>query len=636
MNCAFVGHSHHKITSSSKWFIELLQKQAKIKIFWDDSWKGGKGTSAQELLSYDRVFVWQVEYLAQQLAQVDPSKLVFIPMWDGVANLDQKWWSGLGQTRILSFAWILHERLRHWGMNSYHAQFFPDPSGFQVVEDFSTMRGYLWQRRLEIGWPQVAELSKGLRWDAFNLHLGMDPGCGEIEAPGASECRRFNINVTRFSRDREEALPRLNQANVYFAPRSREGIGMAFLEAMARGQCVVSPDFPTMSEYIDHNISGLLYDLNDLRPLSFQRAQSLGAAARRRIENGYCDWAYDVEHRLSEILFPDLSGVTPPRTRQHAELKRPGNAILRKPNVVPPKVSVAIVVLNAADSFEATLDSVVEQTFENLEIVVVDGGSTDGTVDLIKQNHVLITRWVSEPDNGPYDAMNKAARLATGEYIIYMNSGDFFASREAVTRAFRNAPQNADFVIGHHIYVAADGTEELHRAAEFDETWRCLTGGRLSWKWLSGVPGHQATFTRRKLLVSKGGYSSDFEIAADHEFMYRMKKDGAKFYHCGETLAIYAAGGFSFKRQRDCAQDWWKIARLYGPCRGVDHFFRSKYPPSYEIGPWTFPTLCGHVVRRGSTILKSCRQPAKRLNRRRLNWQRRVFGRRSEQKKSNG
>ena len=149
MNCAFVGHSHHKITSSSMWFIELLQKQATTEIIWDDRWKGGKGTSAQELLSYDRVFVWQVEYLAQQLAQIDASKLIFIPMWDGVANLShQKWWSGLGQTRILSFAWILHERLRHWGMNSYHAQFFPNPSNFQVVEDFSTLRGYLWQRRI--------------------------------------------------------------------------------------------------------------------------------------------------------------------------------------------------------------------------------------------------------------------------------------------------------------------------------------------------------------------------------------------------------------------------------------------------------------------------------------------------------
>ena len=136
----------------------------------------------------------------------------------------------------------------------------------------------------------MAKLSKGIRWDTFNLHIGIDPGCGEIEPPSASECRRFNIRVTRFSPNRNETLAGLNQSNVYFAPRSAEGIGMAFLEAMARGQCVVSPDSPTMSEYIDHNISGLLYDLNDSETVEFSSRAEPGAAARLRIENGYHDW----------------------------------------------------------------------------------------------------------------------------------------------------------------------------------------------------------------------------------------------------------------------------------------------------------------------------------------------------------
>lgn len=91
------------------------------------------------------------------------------------------------------------------------------------------------------------------------------------------------------------------EANVFFAPRRLEGIGMSFLEAMARGQCVVAPNFPTHSEYITHNVSGLLYDPDKPEPLDFKCAKQLGAAARRHMEYGYVRWQNDLRKMICAI-----------------------------------------------------------------------------------------------------------------------------------------------------------------------------------------------------------------------------------------------------------------------------------------------------------------------------------------------
>ena len=180
MTNAFVGHGYHQVTASSKWFIDLLNQHSAVKVFWDPLGHGGSRPDKSELLECERIFVWQVEYIARELAEIVPHKLVFIPMWDGVQFEGDAFWRPFGQTRILSFSWTLHERLRRLGLNSFHSQYFPDPARFRQVTDFSQLRGYLWQRRREIGWPQVAALSGGRQWHRFQFHAGMDPTYGEI------------------------------------------------------------------------------------------------------------------------------------------------------------------------------------------------------------------------------------------------------------------------------------------------------------------------------------------------------------------------------------------------------------------------------------------------------------------------
>ena len=619
MGFAYVGHSYHAVTGSTAFFKDILTQHTELDEYLDDGWRGGKSVDPREIAAggYERIFVFQIADIAVALANLMPERVVFVPMWDGCSSLKQEFWAGLGQIRVLSFSWALHRRLREWNLDSFHTQYFPDPDKFLKVSDFSGLRGYLWQRRKEIGWREVRKLSGDHRWGKFWLHIGMDPTYGECEPPSISEMQRFNIEITHFSPTPDAARANLCAANVFFASRMEEGVGMSFLEALARGQCVLAPDAPTMSEYITNGVNGILYDPNRFSEQSLSCAETMGSNARSYIEAGHEDWCFDKSERLPTLLFGHQSGLSVPRTRGQAEWRRPG---LKREKHTQSKiksdhnntsvskqlrVTVAIVTYNVGESFEETFRSIEEQTYPNVEIVVVDGGSNDNTLDLIRERNDRIYQWVSEKDQGPYDAMNKAAQIGTGDFIIYMNAGDKFYSRASLSRAMSSAPAGVDFIIGHHLYLTVRGVEEYHKASKFDESWRALKAGDFSFRWLSGIPCHQATLTRRALLIETGGYDLNYKIAADHEFMYRMRAGGAKFHHCGHILAIYAGGGLSATRTVECVQDWWRLARRFGEPSKADAFFRRNFPRKYELRPWTIGALWRRAMRPFEKLSKS-------------------------------
>ena len=105
-----------------------------------------------------------------------------------------------------------------------------------------------------------------------------------------------------------------------------------------------------------------------------------------------------------------------------------------------PLISVITVCYQAAEPLEKTILSVRQQYYQPLEFIVVDGGSTDGTRDIISRHQDIITRWVSEPDRGIYDAMNKGVSMATGEWVIFMNAGDTFAANDVLLRIYKKTP----------------------------------------------------------------------------------------------------------------------------------------------------------------------------------------------------
>ena len=588
MRVAIIAHSYQAKTKSNEWFLELVRAHARtVDLIWDEEWIGGTSISIENIVAadYDRVFVYQLPHVVSRLVDKIADRLVFIPMYDAVYELDKGFWTSLQATPILNLSWTLHTHVQRMGVNSLHTQYFPDPTAFKPSDNFETLRGLFWLRRKDLGWPRIKHLASGAEWSEFHIHNSPDPDLHEpmtasASTPSAEDVKKFNIKFSKWM-DRGEFDEIAHHANVFFAPRRREGIGMAFLEAMTRGQCVIAPNFPTHSEYITNGVSGILYDPDTIRSLDLSAARQLGANARHTIEAGFARWSRDRKERLPEFLFGSPSDRR--KVTYSNFFKTAGRQHLARRDARFPSVTVAVVVRDAENCLAETLRSVASQNYPNLELVVVDGASQDRTLEIIRDHGPIIDRWISEKDQGPYDGMNKAASLASGKWILFMNAGDTFFTPSALSEAVRDAPDEADFIIGHHVYHDAQGVEELHKASEFSETWKRLNATSVDYSLLAGMPCHQATLTRVEILRKYGGYNyRNYPIAADHEFLYRMCEAGARFHHSDAIIANYFYGGISSQNESLCHRDWYRLARQFGKPKAANRFFASAFPKGIE------------------------------------------------------
>jgi glycosyltransferase involved in cell wall biosynthesis len=188
-----------------------------------------------------------------------------------------------------------------------------------------------------------------------------------------------------------------------------------------------------------------------------------------------------------------------------------------------PLVTIITVVYNRADGIESTIKSVLALNYPNREYIVVDGGSTDGTVDIIKKYDDQLDYFVSERDNGIYDAMNKAIDLATGKWINFMNCGDRFASPDAL-QFFPDAP-DADVLYGNAVI----------EYPTFKKQWRNFPVEDI-WK---GMPFcHQAVFVRTSLMKERK-FDTKYKISADFDFFYALFRDGKTFQHVDTLICLY-------------------------------------------------------------------------------------------------
>lgn len=192
------------------------------------------------------------------------------------------------------------------------------------------------------------------------------------------------------------------------------------------------------------------------------------------------------------------------------------------------KISVVTVCYNAVDAIEETMLSVLNQTYPNVEYIVIDGGSTDGTVDIIKKYADRLAYWVTEPDKGIYDAMNKGIAAATGDYINFMNAGDRFVCNNILMDIFGNKLHvNADIIYGNAIFAYPWGELLIHP--------RPLSEFR------SYDPiFHQSSFTKLSLLKDTP-FDISFKIAGDYNFFYNCYISNKKFKYLDITMAVFDA-----------------------------------------------------------------------------------------------
>jgi len=180
------------------------------------------------------------------------------------------------------------------------------------------------------------------------------------------------------------------------------------------------------------------------------------------------------------------------------------------------KVSIITVVFNGVRMIEDCIKSVTRQTYPNIEHTVIDGGSTDGTVETVERYSDRIAKFISEPDNGMYDAMNKGIKAATGDIIGILNSDDFYVDEHVIEDIVRTITENkTDSCYGDIVYVDRDIPDKIVRiwnAGEFRKD-----------KFKKGwMPPHPAFFVKKKIYEQYGYLNLSFPLAADYELMLRF------------------------------------------------------------------------------------------------------------------
>lgn len=179
------------------------------------------------------------------------------------------------------------------------------------------------------------------------------------------------------------------------------------------------------------------------------------------------------------------------------------------------KISIITVTLNSEKYLVDCIDSVRRQDYKNIEHIIIDGNSSDNTVNIIRDNEEDIAAWISEPDRGMYDAINKGMELATGDVIGVLNSDDMFASADVISRIVACFRQNGtDAVYGDLVYVQPEETRKVVRY------WKGLPFKRSRFK-VGWMPAHPTFYIKRSLVEKHGNYENHYFSAADYEFMAR-------------------------------------------------------------------------------------------------------------------
>ncbi|WP_158798581.1 glycosyltransferase family 2 protein [Pedobacter sp. L105] len=240
-----------------------------------------------------------------------------------------------------------------------------------------------------------------------------------------------------------------------------------------------------------------------------------------------------------------------------------------------PKLSVITIVYNNVKDIERTMLSVLNQTYSPIEYIIIDGASTDGTRDIIYKYKSRLSQFISENDKGIYDAMNKGLALATGDYVLFMNSGDEIYAPETVAEVFGSAP-------GADIYY---GETEM-----YNDKWESLGQRRHqapeTFDWHSFKHGmsisHQAIYVKRSLAKP---YDLQYKYSSDIDWIIRAAKNASSIVNTHSYVAKYLVGGISKQKNLESLKERFRIfTKYYGFIPNViNHFWIAMNLGQYYL-----------------------------------------------------
>ena len=233
------------------------------------------------------------------------------------------------------------------------------------------------------------------------------------------------------------------------------------------------------------------------------------------------------------------------------------------------KFSIITINFNNKEGLRKTLDSVVCQTFPDYELIVIDGGSTDGGAALLEEYRKYITFGVSEPDKGVYNAQNKGVLHASGEYCIFMNSGDSFYSNDVLECVAKELKDGVDIAVGNTYFYKNESENRYAYAPEYITLWRVYIG-----------INHQSAFIKRQLLLDNP-YDETLKICADWKFwLQELVKNERSYQHLNIIVAQYDLNGVSYNEDTRLAEEHSVMQQLFP--QAIVREYEDRYNTSID------------------------------------------------------
>lgn len=283
------------------------------------------------------------------------------------------------------------------------------------------------------------------------------------------------------------------------------------------------------------------------------------------------------------------------------------------------KVSIITVTYNVVDTIEQTLNSVLDQSYDNIEYIVVDGLSTDGTWEKICKYRDRISVLIHEKDAGLYDAMNKGIIHATGDIIGIVNGDDWY-EKDALVNVVSNFQKDTDILYARMNIIGYDGKiQKISLPDKIDDIWYCM------------IP-HPTVFVRKSIYDKYGAFDLKYHIAADYEMMFRFYLSGARFRYIDRVITNFRRGGLTTQRQLACAKEVREISLLHiDKCPEKDKYLplitnaynRVKLVASYEQSSEDFKRMLDLLLESKLDVLcifgagawgKKCAEKLKQCN----------------------
>jgi glycosyltransferase involved in cell wall biosynthesis len=300
----FVDHRFHGRTHSTDFLIRQLSRGfGRIDLEYIDVDKQRHISALAKPRDHDLVVIFQLDFLAPIFLAAGYHTVV-VPMYDGSANMPYEHWIAMKEASFVCFSRTIHERVTAAGSRSLLVKYFVPPCDEDQLPTFECLRGILWMRRPQDGLtPKFVEKLLGAQLTSLHVHNAPDDGTVRLLDDPGLRAAAFPVGESRWNIEATQYLAALKKANVFFAPRVSEGIGMTMLEAFANGLLVIANDDAVHNEYVANWTNGILFNRNapEAFDLPLKTAKELAYRGWMDAKAGFEEWL-ETQSRLLDFI----------------------------------------------------------------------------------------------------------------------------------------------------------------------------------------------------------------------------------------------------------------------------------------------------------------------------------------------